>query len=214
MLTTIPFSGFYESLHNSAFDCALEGIFSDSDTGCCVNEPLMWKAHDCINWRMAHELYAKEYAESLAHEFGINSLKFESLSSPREYNFTTDRIFCTIEYADLCRLMATFDLPDFAAYVREKFTSRDGFISFYDADLSAWGAVSSWDHNQCGTALEFYSMQENAGEFEHYHEWALMENAQCNGVFDEILFKAGGDEFSRLVRLHDYLQERINRKAA
>lgn len=214
MITTIPFSGFYESLHDSAFDYALESIFSDRDTGCHINEPLMWKAHDYIDWRMAHELYAKEYAESLAHEFGIDSLKFESLSSPKEYNFTTDRIFCTIEYADLCRLMAGFDLKAFAAYVREKFTSRDGFISFYDADLSAWGKVETWDHNQCGTALEFYAMQQNAGEFEHYQEWALMENAQCNGVFDEILYKAGGNEFSRLVRLHCYLDERENRKAA
>lgn len=214
MLTTLPFSGFYESLHDSALDMALDQIFSDSDTGCNVNETLKWKAHDCINWRMAHELYAKEYSESLAHEFGADSLKFESLSSPKEHNFTTDRIFCTIEYADLCRLMAGFDLKAFAEYVREKFTSRDGFISFYDADLSAWGAVISWDHNQCGTAIEFYAMQQNAGEFEHYQEFALIENAQCNGVFDEILFKAGGDEFSRLVRLHCYLDERENRKAA
>lgn len=214
MITTIPFSGFYESLHSSAFDYALDQIFSDSATGCAINETLKWKAYDCIDWREAHKAYAKEYAESFAHEFGIDSLKFESLSSPKEYNFTTDRIFCIIEYADLCRIMAGFDLQSFGEYVREKFTSRDGFISFYDADLSSWGKVESWDHNQCGTALEFYAMQQNSGEFDYYQEWAFMENAQSNGVFDSILYDAGGAEFSRLVRLHCYIDERENRKAA
>lgn len=214
MLTTIPFSGFYESLHDSEIDYALDQVFSDRATGCEINEPLRWKAYDSMNWRGVHTEYAKEYAEAFAQHFGIDSLAFESLSSPKEYNFTTDRIFCTIEYADLCRIVAAFDLNEFAAHVREKFTSRDGFISFYPADLSEWGRVESWDHNQAGTALEFYAIQESGGEFDHYQEFGLMEDARCNGVMDYFFSSNCGENFYRLTRIHDYLQDRAERAAA
>jgi hypothetical protein len=215
MLTTIPFSGFYESLHDSELDNALGYMFADYATGCDVNEDLHYKAHNLIHWGDAHKAYAHRYAGAFADHFAIPSLEFESLSSPKEYNFTTDRIFCTIERADLCRIMATFDLQKFAEYVREKFTSRDGFISFYSANLADWGNVESWDHNQCGTALEFYANQESgSGEFDQWEEYALLEDDRCNGVTDTILCDNAAPELDRLLKIHSYLEARAERAAA
>ena len=37
--------------------------------------------------------------------------------------------------------------------VRDRFTSRDGYIPHYSKKLSEWGKISTWDHNQIGTAL-------------------------------------------------------------
>ena len=205
MLTTIPFSGFYESLHDSALDDATKDIFRD-DSG-DENAELSYRAWDSMQWGNVRNGYAKEYAANFAHEFGIKSLPFESMQSPREYNFSTDRIFCNIDYAELCGIVKTFDLKAFAAFVRDRFTSRDGFISFYAADLSEWGKVESWDHNQCGTALEFYAIQESGGEYDHWQEYAIMEDSLCNGFLSELLWQNCHD-MPRLYRVFEYLAKR------
>ena len=204
-LTTIPFSGFYESLHDSALDDALNDIFRD-DNG-IENDELVYRAWDSADWQTIYELYSKEYAENFAHEFGIKTLEFESISSPREYNFSTDRIFCHIDYAELCSLVKTFNMAEFSAFVRDRFTSRDGFISFYPEDLSEWGKIESWDHNQCGTALEFYAIQESSGEFDSWKEIEIMESSQCNGFLQEIIWK-NCPAMPRLYRVFEYLAKR------
>ena len=205
MLSTIPFSGFYESLHDSALDDATKDIFRD-DSG-NENLELAYRAWDSMQWDFVRNGYAKEYAENFAYEFGIKSLTFESMQSPREYNFSTDRIFCNIVYAELCGIVKTLDLKAFAAFVRERFTSRDGFISFYAADLSEWCKVESWDHNQVGTALEFYAIQESGGEYEHWQEYAIMEDSLCNGFLSELLWQNCPD-MPRLYRVFEYLIKR------
>ena len=215
MLTTLPFSGFYESLHDSEQENALAFMFSDRATGCEINHDLLDRARDLIDWRHVRNEYAKEYAEQFAHKFAIPSLKFESLDSPRFYNYTTDRVFCTIEPDDLRRIMATFDLPTFAEYVRERFTSRDGFASYYSPDLADWGSPTEYDHNQAGAVLEFYAAQEStSGDFDQWAEFSLLEDARGNGFFDHTFYECGGEDFRRLVRLHDYLQDRAERLAA
>ena len=205
LLTTIPFSGFYESLHDSAIDNAIKQEFSDDNGN--ENAELSYRALDSADFGTIRNEYAKEYAGNFAHEFGIKSLGFESLNSPREYNFTTDRIFCYIDYSELCGIVKTFDLAEFSAYVRERFTSRDGFISYYSADLADWGRIESWDHNQCGTALEFYAMQENGGEFDQWAEYAIMEDSLCNGFLSELVWK-NCPEMPRLYRVFEYLNKR------
>lgn len=207
MLTTIPFSGFYESLHDSALDDATKDIFRD-DSG-DENAELAYRALDSMQWGNVRNDYAKEYAENFAHEFDIKSLSFESMQSPREYNFSTDRIFCNIDYSELCGIVKTFDLAAFDAFVRERFTSRDGFISFYPAELAEWGKVETWDHNQVGTAIEFYAIQESGGEYDHWQEYAIMEDSLCNGFLSELLWKNCPD-MPRLYRIFKYLQKRAS----
>lgn len=204
-LTTVPFSGFYCSIHDDEMDQALKQEFTDCQGN--ENAELAYRAWDSMQWGNVRNEYAKEYAGNFAYEFGIKTLEFESLTSPREYNFSTDRIFCHIDYAELCGIVKTFDLAEFSAFVRERFTNRDGFISFYPADLAEWGKIESWDHNQCGTALEFYAMQESGGEFDSWKEYALMENSQCNGFLQEIIWK-NCHIMPRLYRVFEYLQKR------
>ena len=205
LLTTIPFSGFYESLHSLAIDDTINQEFSD-DYG-IVNYALAYRALDSADFGTIRNEYAKEYAKGFAHEFGIKSLGFESLKSPLEYNFTTDRVFCQIGCAELCGIVKTFDLAEFSAFVRERFTSRDGFISHYSADLADWGRIESWDHNQCGTALEFYATQENGGEFDQWAEYEIMEDSLCNGFLSELVWK-NCPEMPRLYRVFEYLNKR------
>lgn len=212
MLTTIPFSGFYNTLHDSLLDDELRGLFTDDQGD--INWKLYNKAFDLIQWQKVFISYAQDYAERFAKEFKVKMV-FESLSSPKEYNFTTDRIFCTIDFEEVARIYAATDKEALSALVREKFTSRDGFSSFYSNDIEEWGIVETWDHNQVGTLIECYANQEttNTDGFTSFEEYYLMEDARGNGDIVDWLFASATDkeELNRLVNINQYLYERATR---
>ena len=206
MITTIPFSGFYCTLHESALDDAVEQMFSTD--GCVVNHGLVDRAQCGCSWHDVMKAYAKEYAEQFSREFNI-PLEFDSMESPKYYNFTTDRIFCRVPLEVCIRLES--ELPDnaLADQAREMFTSRDGFSSFYSPDIEDWGDISEWDHNQIGCLIEAYVLHQNP-DFDQYAEYALMEDAQCNGQVWEWI-EGNTPSMSRLYKVWNYLNDRAER---
>lgn len=104
-------------------------------------------------WReggMVSETYA---ADSIG-------MTFESMDSPREYNFSTDRVYGLIPLKvmrELFRRSKAEGHATLAAVVAERFTSYNGFISSYRSNLGDWlaeaGRLQDWDHNQLGTLL-------------------------------------------------------------
>lgn len=209
--TTIPFSGFYCSLHDSELDTALEQSFSD-DSG-APNDGILNHARDAVEWRTVYEEYAREYCKRFAEEFKISGLKFDTLRSPKEYNFTTDRIFATLSIEELRTIRTRVNNTDFESVAREKFTSRSGFISFYSSDVSTWGDLETWDHNQVGTLIEALANQENqnAQKFDVWTEHGLMESAMCNGKLDNWIFGSNPEKLNRLAKINDYLRTRAER---
>ena len=97
------------------------------------------------------------------------SLKYESMSSPREYNFTTDRLFAfgrLQAFRVMLKLAREGEnrLP-WAAIVRERHSSRDGFHSWYPADASEWpDDIREFDHNHLATLLAFAIQQSGRWE--------------------------------------------------
>lgn len=209
MLTTIPFSGFYESAHSSAIDDAEEWMFTDRDSGTHPNEGLntaLWR--DC-NYQGVHNLYARDYCENFGRWLKIESLKFDELNSPREYNFTTDRIFATLSKADATHLYNSVPYDKLKAKARERHTSRDGFASFYSPDILAWGPVETWDHNQLGTLMEVVADEEAGGMFGSNDELELVDQERVGDWIAKCTPSA-----PRLYKLHDYLETRAHRVAA
>ena len=153
MKTTIPFTGFYESIHSMQIDSVIEYDLEYYD--------LTYDEYESngLDYHLCCVEYAKEYADVYAADSGIN-LQFEYMSSPREYNFTTDIIFCDISLKEVKRVYSECDIKELAALVTELFTSRDGFSSFYSNNLNEWGPVEQWDHNQVGTLLECFYNEE------------------------------------------------------
>jgi len=157
IIIQIPFAGFYESIHSSEIDHAYDSLISDDD-----GEPIESLQDDL--WMNAtsdpYLPYAKEYAESLndyiEHEHDAElGLKFESVESPKYYNYSTDRIFCTIPEASLFILYNETPRAILEKVIHERFTSCDGFISSYSNDLDQWPTlVTDWDHNELMTLLE------------------------------------------------------------
>ena len=207
MLTTIPFSGFCYSLHDDALDSALESIFPD-DNG-AERPELVCKAHAAADWCMVQNNYAAEYAAAFAAEFNL-TLQFESMQSPREYNFSTDIIYCTISDEDAAWLFDTCDKALLAKIARETFTSRDGFISFYEPDFTDWGDILTWDHNQLGVLMRAHVAEQNP-DFDQWAEFELMESAQCNGRLDNWIFESNPEALNRLSRINAYLNKREGR---
>lgn len=107
---------------------------------------------------------------------------FEEMTSPREYNFTTDRLFAKVPAYIMQRLFARSRAEKhatLAAVIRERFTSRSGFISYYRNDVAAWleKPLSDWDHNELGTLL--IAAIRSAGT----HEDDIAR--ECESVIDE-----------------------------
>ena len=101
--------------------------------------------------------YIPHYFEAIEDEidFQLNA-SFESLTSPRFYNFETDRLFVEIDDIKITMLMNWIfnnKLERLKEVVRDRFTPRSGYIPNYSNDLEAWGEVDTWDYNQLGTAL-------------------------------------------------------------
>lgn len=207
MLTTIPFSGFYYSLHDGALDSALESIFSD-DRG-DARHALVCKAHGAADWRMVQNNYAAEYAAAFAAEFKL-PLQFESMESPREYNFSTDVIYCTVGAENAARLFDTCDKTLLDKIARETFTSRDGFASFYDPDFAKWGDILTWDHNRLGVLVRAHVAEQNP-DFDSWAEVELMEGARCNGRLENWIFRSNPEKLNRLANVNDYLNKREGR---
>lgn len=159
----LDFPGFYESVLSQALDDAenqmVEGLIEnhelDFDPGDCTPYEACW---DASTYATGFRKIAADYVDWLNHVLDGTGivLAYESMESPREYNFGTDVLFVTVNDIELLAKLA--DPERFAKTIREHFTSGPGFISFYPNDIEAWRAkpYAEWDHNELGTLLTSY----------------------------------------------------------
>lgn len=166
----IPFAGFYESNHHDLFDTEIEQTFPE-ESGASEKDAEYWTNifNDNIDWRSLREEYAKEYVSQiqfevthyLKPEHPCKNIKFENITlwSPEYYNFETDEIFAEISATDLRLIFDATDKELFAEQVRGHFTSRSGFISFYDPDWTTWDEdYTTWNAPQYLPLIEAFLM--------------------------------------------------------
>jgi hypothetical protein len=75
--------------------------------------------------------YIKDYVNYLADLLKVDSLKFNVMHSPREYNFTSDDLVCTISRDDAWKLYQNLDKDKYAENVARATTAVPGFFPFY-----------------------------------------------------------------------------------
>jgi hypothetical protein len=166
------FSGFYHSIWSESLDheesqwAEYEAEYRQAEDG--IDERLRLSQDDLANiiWKCSEHsagyrdicrAYVPALNELVKDETGIDlRLAFESMDSPREYNFTTDRLYALIPWRMVRRMFRDSKKEKHATLARmisERFTSRDGFISFYKSALAPWLAkpLGQWDHNELGT---------------------------------------------------------------
>jgi hypothetical protein len=129
----IPFDGFYETYHDRAIDDAVESHFQD-DGGDLSDEAseAIWSTN--VDWKAIKLEYVKEFTSAFASEFELD-LQFSEMTSPREYNFSTDRIFASIPKVQIDKIRKEVEsYPTWSKIIKDRFTSYDGFSSNYSND--------------------------------------------------------------------------------
>jgi hypothetical protein len=183
LIINIPFSGFYETRWNDGLDgveaYTVEALEEEHKTGNIAD--LIWQ---CANYYKSYQHVADAFVDYfndyIKEEYELDlDLKFESMTSPREYNYDTDRIFCYITPENVQKLFDATSTPALRQAIAERFTSRSGFISSYPNRLEDWDAdPTTWDHNQLGTLL--VALLADAEDY----EWEIWERMSDRNVFD------------------------------
>ncbi len=160
--TYLPlFSGFYGSHWDDPCFDGEEEYF---------NLPEGMYFEEFIDWNAYHNHIAKEMCnevESLLSDF-VSSIEFEKISSPRYYNFENDAIHCEIDFNEESVMNYLNENKDaFSTYIRERYTSRDGFISLYENNAEEWLHEWQEDSHKVGSVLQFIC--ENEGFEEPYY---------------------------------------------
>lgn len=199
----IPFAGFYETYHDMKVDEAVESGFNwDPETSEDKELPdAFWDAD--INWSAIHNEYCKQYVAAFAEAFELD-LEFVEMTSPREYNFTTDRIFATIPEEQMNKIKdKVLGSEEGRKYVSDRFTSRDGFSSFYSNDLDDEEWKGELDYNQLGVILQFYVEQDISEENWYEFECGLVEDFELYGWDSVIDAQAAVEKAIREAEIKD-----------
>lgn len=191
------FSGFYESLHSDNFDREEEYIIEEYEG----------KTWDDFDFTHDYLGYCKSYVNKVNSILDLK-LEFVEMTSPREYNFSTDRIFCTINKKDLKKIATALDTETMKDLVKSRFTSYDGFLSFYSNDINSWKEekLEEWDYNELGTLLEAYVkisdeenideqcweyLSENGGWVDYTKKWDEKAEQELKDLHEKELEKLG-----------------------
>lgn len=157
--TFLPlFSGFYESIWDN------QDFYGEDEY---YNLPDDKYFDDFVDWASYHERIAKEMCSALEGDLCefVSSIEFERISSPKYYNFETDAIYCDITFDEaLIDAYLAEHKDKFAEFLSERYTSRDGFVSFYTTDVDPWIDDYKTDSHMLGSVLEFICKEEGIEE--------------------------------------------------
>jgi hypothetical protein len=151
------FEGFYEShLYNSDSLYYLEQ--SDKEEGYLqANESydIDWESFtNSVAQQVTYNLY-----NALPNNDIIQEINFKALYSPRYYNYETDSLILELNL-NLTRLKTycfTTHKKDFNQYLKDNFTSYDGFISFIPNNLIDFKGLYSKNNTKLvNTLIEYY----------------------------------------------------------
>jgi hypothetical protein len=87
-----------------------------------------------VDWRAIQLEYCRHYVDALNDETGLQ-LEFVDMTSPAYYNYSTDRLFVSIPTIRANRIRKEVEgYSDWPQYIKDNFTSYDGFWSNYSSD--------------------------------------------------------------------------------
>lgn len=135
------FDGFYNSVFDELFE-----ISDNLDNYGDVSKA----EYNLINWSETHKQIAagfisevESYYKKELLSFGITSLNFVKVDSPKQYNFTTDKLVCEVvfncyTFKNTVLEFIRENYSDFQNFIKENYSSYSGFISFYSNDPQIW----------------------------------------------------------------------------
>lgn len=180
------FPGYYETIFDNTAE-GMEYIFTQEELDFIEENADEYTgaselAMEMIDWGKCEELKSERIAyavgDLLKGENLISDIEYDSTYSPKEYNFRTDSINVTYVFTEDNR-QEIIDIilgywGEWEQYIKDKFTSRDGFISFHsnDANDENWELdrlFEDKDGFKIGIALEFILKIRDYGVEAIYH---------------------------------------------
>lgn len=135
-----------------------------------------WDAVDYTKGNLGVANAVVEGVRELLADF-IESISLEKLVSPKEYNFDNDSVNVEIvPKADAIRNFIHENWEAFQAFIHRRYTSRDGFMSFYSNDADDWKEETddfrALDVNGhvLGTLLDFIAATNEVDDMKLYYE--------------------------------------------
>ena len=182
----IPFDGFYESMHSYEIDREIESMYADRETGEIETETQQEKVMNFPHDKQLNMDYCKLFVESFNALFESDTplFTFKELISPREYNFSTDRILCTMNTAVLSLMLKTVSRDCLLKAFHANFQSYSGFHSYYDIDIENHDTPVNWDCNEMQVLLFAYL---ETLELD-WDDTNIMEDCNCNGEISDIVY--------------------------
>ena len=127
---------------------------------------------DEIDWNKTNENVSKFYLDYFKDELndffksiGVLSLEFIKINSPKYYNYSTDKLVCNIEINKdvFVHELRKNNFDNWKQFLKDNFTSYDGFISFYPNTSIEWDELINEniedDNVIIETLLQFYLEQ-------------------------------------------------------
>lgn len=172
--TRLPlFSGFYGTWYefdDESLDFPLDTIYK-------------------VHYKDYMEEVAKSHCSELTDSDIIESIKFKSVWSPREYNFQNDEVDIEITYNEVELLQAIEEYNDsWSEWLADRFTRRSGFIPFYSNSPAEWAVktkgYTELDGIELHTMLEWYLTEVEELDEEYLTQTVLEANHPSNFVYD------------------------------
>lgn len=132
MEVIINFGGFYGTEHGAALDNIIENPFQDDDG----EIPSDFYEAAVIDYPAVKKDYCEAFIDFINETLEIK-LKFKELISPKEYNFSTDRIAAEItetDYEKVVKFVKKYYADDLEAEILDAATPKSGYIPFYTVD--------------------------------------------------------------------------------
>lgn len=124
---------------------------------------------DFVNWPLYHQAICKKMCEFIEGELRpfVSNIDFVAMHSPKFYNFENDEIVCEINFdKQIVQQYLLSNFEEFSAYIVDRYTSRDGFISYHSNDPFEW--LDNWTNNdnmhRIGAVLNFILVNEGVEE--------------------------------------------------
>lgn len=162
----LNFGGFYNSIHDQLIDSELDNYYQDDDGNILDYYSLNIPYKTIFN--EYSKFYISSFSEWLNDTYSIDiNLSFSELISPREYNFSTDKIIAFISKLNESKLLNHFKSDTgFLDYLKQASKSYDGYISFYDYESAL--------KNKDGVLSDYLSSYLcnifNDGQFYNYYD--------------------------------------------
>lgn len=140
--TFLPvFNGFYNTLFENLIDDATDNAIERHNED--NNNSLNYDNFDFDFITLQNEICkdAVSKIEEKLNEIGINcTINFETLVSPREYNFSNDSINIEINFKKFSQVIEILEqnFDSFTQYIKDNYTSCSGFISNHSSYASDW----------------------------------------------------------------------------